>query len=96
MSKLEKAIVSMLEVFEEYAGTDDNKKSLSNAELKTLIQNQLSSPEFQAKVDQEDVREALDKMDKDKDGQVNFKEFTESMSRLAQGYYKKKFCKGQK
>lgn len=49
MSKLEKAIVSIVEVFEEYAGKDDNKRQLSNAELAELIKSQLSSPEFQVR-----------------------------------------------
>lgn len=43
MSKLENAIVTIVEVFAEYAGTDDDKKKLSNAELIALIQGQLSS-----------------------------------------------------
>lgn len=43
MSKLETAIAAIVELFAEYAGTDDDKKKLSNAELSALIQAQLSS-----------------------------------------------------
>ncbi|XP_062847981.1 S100 calcium binding protein W [Trichomycterus rosablanca] len=101
MSKLEKAIIAIEEVFVEYAGTDDNKKNLSNAELSALIKAQLSSPEFQGKMDQEDVSESLDKIDKNHDGQVNFKEFSQCVAHLAQSYFKKKHgkdkgCKGSK
>lgn len=50
MSKLEKAIVAIVEVFEEYAGTDDQKKQLSNAELGQLIKAQITSPEFKVRI----------------------------------------------
>ncbi|KAI4877880.1 hypothetical protein NFI96_033317 [Prochilodus magdalenae] len=93
MSKLETAIVAIVEVFEEYAGADDNKKKLSNAELKTLIQGQLSSPGFKEKIGQEDIKEALEKIDKNHDGQVNFGEFSQCVSLLAKGYFKKKHGK---
>lgn len=50
MSKLEKAIVAIVEVFEEYAGTDEKKSQLSNAELRQLIKAQLTSPEFKVRM----------------------------------------------
>ncbi|XP_017340854.1 S100 calcium binding protein W [Ictalurus punctatus] len=87
MSKLEKAIVAILEMFEEYAGTDSDNQ-LSNEELSARIMCQLRSPEFQSKVDQEDIYEALQKMDKSHNGQVNFKEFSQSVAILAQGFVK--------
>lgn len=40
----------MEEVFMEYAGTDENKKCLSNAELSTLVKAQLGSPEFKVRI----------------------------------------------
>lgn len=42
----------------------------------------------QSKVDQEDIYEALQKMDKSHNGQVNFKEFSQSVAILAQGFVK--------
>lgn len=50
MSKLEKAIVSIVEVFEEYAGKDEQKSQLSTAELRDLIKAELKSPEFKVRV----------------------------------------------
>ncbi len=50
MSKLEKAIVAIVEVFEEYAGTDDQKTQLSNAELGQLMKAQITSPEFKVRI----------------------------------------------
>ncbi|XP_072536544.1 S100 calcium binding protein W [Salminus brasiliensis] len=93
MSKLEKAIVAIVEVFEEYAGADDNKKALSNAELSALVSKQLSSPEFQSKIDKEDIQEAMEKIDKNHDGQVNFREFSQCVALLAKGYFKMKHGK---
>lgn len=46
MTKLERAIAAIVEVFEEYAGKDEDKKKLSNAELAELIKCQMTSPEF--------------------------------------------------
>lgn len=45
-------------------------------------------PHHQSKIDQEDICEALEKMDKNLNGQVNFKEFSQSVAILAQGYAK--------
>lgn len=55
MSKLETAIVAIVEVFAQYAGTDDDKKKLSNAELSNLIKDQLSSPEFKVRETEKSV-----------------------------------------
>ena len=44
---MEKAVVSIVEVFEEYAGQDDKKRQLSFSELQELLQKEMSSPEFQ-------------------------------------------------
>lgn len=49
MSKLETAIVALVDVFAEYAGTDDDKRKLSNAELSALIKDQLSSSGFKVR-----------------------------------------------
>lgn len=49
MSKLEKAIVAIVEVFEEYAGKDEQKSQLSKTELLELIKTQLSSPDFKVR-----------------------------------------------
>ncbi|KAG9345400.1 hypothetical protein JZ751_009947 [Albula glossodonta] len=46
MSRLEQTVVSLVELFEEYAGQDEQKNKLSSAELKQLLEKELSSPEF--------------------------------------------------
>ena len=47
MSHLEQLIISMVDVFEEYAGQEGKKNQISMDELKTLIDNEVSQPEFQ-------------------------------------------------
>lgn len=49
MSKLEQAIVAIVEVFEEFAGKDDKKSQLSKSELSELIKSQLSSGAFKVR-----------------------------------------------
>ena len=49
MSHLEQLIVSMVDVFEEYAGQEGKKNQISMDELKTLIDNEVSKPEFQVR-----------------------------------------------
>ncbi|XP_043117461.1 S100 calcium binding protein W [Puntigrus tetrazona] len=93
MSKLEKAIVAIVEVFEEYAGKDEQKTQLSNAELGQLFKAQITSPEFKDKVDPDDIKEVMEDLDKNHDGEVNFREFSQCIAGLARGYYKKKHGK---
>ncbi|MBN3317641.1 S10A1 protein, partial [Atractosteus spatula] len=45
MSKLEAAVRSVVELFEQYASQDEHKCQLSSAELKQLLQAELTSPE---------------------------------------------------
>ncbi|KAB5587136.1 hypothetical protein PHYPO_G00009430 [Pangasianodon hypophthalmus] len=93
MSKLEKAIVATVEVFKEYAGKDDDKKRLSNTELSALIKDQLSSPELKSKIDPDDISEALGRIDRNNDGEVSFKEFSQCVVQLSLGYFRKNYGK---
>lgn len=96
MSRLEKAICSIVEVFEEYAGQDDKKRQLSSAELQQLLQKEMSNPEFKGKIDPEDIQEAMESLDKNHDGEINFREFSRCVSMLALGYFRKKHGKGKR
>lgn len=46
MSRLEVAVQTIAEVFLEYAATDDEKFKLCEAELKTLLEKEFTSPEM--------------------------------------------------
>ncbi|KAM6968210.1 S100 calcium binding protein W isoform 2-T2 [Aplochiton taeniatus] len=96
MSRLEQAIISMVEVFENYASKDDKKHQLSTAELKALMEEELTSPEFKDKIHADDLKEAMELLDKNHDGEVNFREFSRCVAALAKGYYKQKRGKGGK
>ncbi|XP_006641787.1 S100 calcium binding protein W [Lepisosteus oculatus] len=88
MSKLEVAVRSLVELFEHYASQDEHKCQLSSAELKQLLQAELTSPEFKTKFDPADIEEVMAKLDKNHDGEVNFHEFCKFVGMLAQGYYR--------
>ncbi|KAI1885927.1 hypothetical protein AGOR_G00208790 [Albula goreensis] len=96
MSRLEQTVVSLVELFEEYAGQDEQKNKLSSAELKQLLEKELSSPEFKKKFNEEDVGEAMKTLDKNHDGAVNIREFCQLVGLLAKGYYRQKKGKGGK
>ncbi|XP_066539997.1 S100 calcium binding protein W [Hoplias malabaricus] len=96
MSKLEKVILSMVEVFEEYKSKDVQRKTLTNAEFSELIKRELASDNLKGKIEEEEIKEAIEKIDKNHDGEVNFREFSQCVSALAKGYYKKKHGKGKK
>lgn len=44
----------------------------------------------QDKVDVENIKEVMEDLDKNHDGEVNFREFSQYVACLAKGYYKKK------
>ncbi|XP_036790494.1 protein S100-A5-like [Oncorhynchus mykiss] len=87
MSRLEKAIVSMVEVFEEYATKDDKNRQLSGTELAELMKKELVIPEFHGKVEPAVLQEAMTNLDKNHDGEINFREFSMFLATLARGYY---------
>ncbi|KAJ8383793.1 hypothetical protein AAFF_G00214800 [Aldrovandia affinis] len=90
MSKLEQSVVSLVELFEEYAGQDEKKTQLSPAELKQLLENELSREDFKKKFNPEQIDEVMKKLNKNHDGQINFREFCNFVSILAKGYFKQK------
>lgn len=51
---------------------------------------------LQDKLDKEDIQEALSNIDKNHDGEVNFREFSQCVAALAKGYFKKKHSMDKK
>lgn len=53
----------------------------------------------QDKVDPDNIKEAMDELDKNHDGEVNFREFSQCIAGLAKAYYTKKHgkdkCRGK-
>ncbi|KAK0145391.1 Protein S100-A6 [Merluccius polli] len=88
MSRLEQLILSMVDLFEEYAGQDGEVNTISMEELKQLIEKEVSKPELKEKIHADDISRAMDFLDKNHDGDVNFNEFSRCVATLARGYYK--------
>ncbi|XP_056142515.1 S100 calcium binding protein W [Lampris incognitus] len=96
MPHLEQVIVSMVEMFEEYANEGGKKHPISMNEFKEVLEKELEAPGLKEKIHADDVREAVEMLDKNHDGEVNFREFSRCVAVLAKGYYKQKRGKGSK
>ncbi|CAL9705709.1 unnamed protein product [Knipowitschia caucasica] len=96
MSRLEQIITTMVEVFMEYAAEEEGGKKgqLSTNELKLLLEKEIQSQDFKDKINAEDIEEAMGKLDKNHDGEINFREFTTCISMLAKCYFHKKTGRG--
>ncbi|RVE62682.1 hypothetical protein OJAV_G00159880 [Oryzias javanicus] len=92
MARMEQAIKDMVDMFLEYANGDGK---LNKDELKNMIQKEVQNPELKAKLGAVDFDKAMERMDKNRDGEIDFKEFLKCMSCMAKCYYHKKTGKGK-
>nr|XP_004656170.1 protein S100-P [Jaculus jaculus] len=74
MTELETAIGIIISVFNRYATNKVSKRSLTKAELKSLIQKELPCL-MQTRKDTKDLEKLLKDLDSNKDTQVDFNEF---------------------
>uniref|UniRef100_A0A3B3I3M8 EF-hand domain-containing protein n=1 Tax=Oryzias latipes TaxID=8090 RepID=A0A3B3I3M8_ORYLA len=72
MARMEKAIKDIVDMFLEYANGDGK---LSKDELKKMIEKEIQNPELKAKICAVDFDKAMKRMDKNRDGEIDFKEF---------------------
>lgn len=96
MSRLEQIITSMVDIFLEYADDEGKKKQLNKEELKTFLEKEIQSEELKQKINAEAVEEAMEMIDKNHDGEINFREFCRCVSVLAKCYFHQKTGKGGK
>ncbi|XP_015236037.1 S100 calcium binding protein W [Cyprinodon tularosa] len=96
MARLDQIITNMVDVFMEYADDGGKKGQLSKEELKKLFEQEMESPELKDKINAVDIEEAMEMLDKNHDGEVNFREFCRCVCVLAKGYFNKKTGKGGK
>lgn len=96
MTRLEEAIQNIVEVFLEYAGDDPKKPKLCQEELKNMLENEIKSPEIREQITADDIEEAMQKLDKNHDGEVNFREFSRCVMDLAKSLYHNKTGRGGK
>ncbi|XP_049641445.1 protein S100-B [Suncus etruscus] len=74
MSELEKAVVTLIDIFHQYSGKEGDKHKLKKSELKELINTELSHFLEEIK-EQEAVDKVMDILDSDGDGECDFQEF---------------------
>ncbi|KAM3614532.1 uncharacterized protein V6R79_015806 [Siganus canaliculatus] len=96
MARLEQVIINIVDVFLDYAGDEGKKCQLNKDELKTVLEKEIQSPELKDQINAEDIEEAMSMLDKNHDGEVNFREFCKCVCVLAKTYYQKKTGKGGK
>ncbi|XP_070767939.1 protein S100-A6-like [Enoplosus armatus] len=96
MARLEQVITNIVDIFLEYAEDEGKKRQLNKEEFKKVLQQEIQSPELKDKINADDIEEALEMMDKNHDGEVNFREFCRCVCVLSKCYYQKKTGRGGK
>ncbi|XP_015805912.3 protein S100-A6 isoform X1 [Nothobranchius furzeri] len=94
MARLDQVITSIVNIFIQYADDEGNKGQLNKEELKKLLEQEIQSPELKDKISANDIEEAMEMLDKNHDGEVNFREFCRCVSDLAKCYYHKQTGRG--
>ncbi|XP_059195771.1 S100 calcium binding protein W [Centropristis striata] len=92
MARLDQVITNIVDVFMEYAVEEGRKRQLSQDELKKCLEQEIQSPELKDSIKAEDIAEAME-MDKNHDGEINFREFCRCVSELSRCHYYKKIGK---
>ncbi|KAF7663040.1 hypothetical protein LDENG_00220320 [Lucifuga dentata] len=96
MARLDLIITTMVDIFLEYADDGGRKHQLNKDELMKVLEIEIQSPEIKAQISPNDIEEAMQMMDKNQDGEINFREFSRCVATLAKCYYNKKTGKGCK
>ncbi|XP_037532855.1 protein S100-G-like [Nematolebias whitei] len=96
MARLDQVITNIVDIFMEYADTEGKKCQLNKEELKNLIETEIQSAELKDKISANDIEEIMEMLDKNHDGEVNFREFCRCVCDLAKCYYHKKTGRGGK
>lgn len=74
MTQLETSMACLMKIFDTYAGKEGKPDTLTKAEVKTLLENELPGLLKGAK-NQEDLNKLLKDFDFNGDGEVDFTEF---------------------
>ncbi|XP_053182952.1 protein S100-A6-like [Scomber japonicus] len=90
MARLEQVITSIVDMFVEYADDDGKAHKLNKDEFKMLLEKEIQNPEIKAKVSAADFDKMMGRTDKNRDGEVNFKEFCKVVAFMTMCYYRKK------
>ncbi|XP_047454954.1 protein S100-A6-like [Mugil cephalus] len=91
MGRMEDVIKNMVDMFVEYA---DGDGKLSKEELKKLMETEISNPEIKAKMNSANHEKIMGRLDRNRDGELNFREFCMCVGFMAKCAYHKKTGKG--
>ncbi|XP_042345393.1 protein S100-A1-like [Plectropomus leopardus] len=92
MARLEQAVENIVDVFMAYANEDGK---LTQEELKKLFEKEIACPEAKAHFEGADFNKIMGLIDKNRNGEIEFKEFVKCAGFMAKCYYHKKTGKGQ-
>ncbi|KAG5845602.1 protein S100-P-like [Anguilla rostrata] len=81
MSQLETAMALLMQSFDKYACTEGKKDTLTKAELKTMLEQELPGFKKNSK-NQAEVDKLMDALDRNKDQEVDFTEFVTFVSAM--------------
>ncbi|XP_060936467.1 protein S100-G-like [Limanda limanda] len=90
MARLDSVITNIVDIFLEYGEDEGKKRKLNLEQLKKVLQQEIQSPELKGTINADDIEEAMQKLDKNHDGEVNFREFCRCVGDLAKCHYNKK------
>ncbi|XP_049439862.1 protein S100-A6-like [Epinephelus fuscoguttatus] len=92
MSRLEQAIATIVDVFVDHANGDGN---LNKGELAKLWEKEIENPEIKAKISSANCAKIMGKIDRNRDGEINFREFVKCVGFMAKCHYREKTGRGQ-
>ncbi|GLD63683.1 protein S100-A1-like isoform X1 [Lates japonicus] len=87
MARMEQAIQNIVDMFVEYA---DGDGKLNKEELRKMMEKEIQNPEIKAKICAVDLDKIMERMDRNRDGEVNFREFVKCVVFMAKCLYRKK------
>ncbi|XP_037532564.1 protein S100-A1 [Nematolebias whitei] len=85
--RIEEAIKNLVEAFIEHSNSD---LKLNKAELMTMMEKEIQNPEVKAKLCAADLDKAMERMDKNHDGEIDFKEYLKCVAFMACRCFHKK------
>ncbi|XP_008321344.1 protein S100-B-like [Cynoglossus semilaevis] len=96
MARLDKVIIDLVDTYMHHASQQGDKRKMTMTELKNILENEISNPDLKEVITPGSIEQATKVLDKDGDGEINFREFCRCVSLVAKDYYQSKKGKGGK
>ncbi|XP_077383796.1 protein S100-A6-like [Festucalex cinctus] len=94
MGELDQVIEQCVEIFVKNCGEDSD--CLNAKEFKGMMEKEVTASNYKGKLLKGDLTEAFDRLDKNKDEEINIQEYSRLISILIKAYYRKKYNRGGK